>query len=35
MNNLNDELVRKISDIKNEPKWMTDFRLNFELLAQS
>ena len=27
MNNLNDELVRKISDIKNEPKWMTDFRL--------
>ncbi len=27
MNNLNDELVKKISDIKNEPEWMTDFRL--------
>ena len=27
MNNLNDELVRKISNIKNEPEWMTDFRL--------
>ncbi len=27
MNNLNEELVRKISSIKKEPKWMTDFRL--------
>ena len=27
MNNLNEELIRKISNIKNEPEWMTDFRL--------
>ncbi len=27
MNNLNEELVRIISNIKNEPVWMTDFRL--------
>ena len=27
MNNLNDELVKKISALKNEPIWMTDFRL--------
>ena len=28
MNELNEELVRKISEIKNEPEWMLDFRLN-------
>ena len=28
MNELNEELVRKISDIKGEPEWMLDFRLN-------
>ena len=28
MNNLNDELVKKISELKGEPKWMLDFRLN-------
>ena len=28
MNELNEELVRKISNIKNEPEWMLDFRLN-------
>ena len=28
MKTLNEELVRKISNIKNEPKWMLDFRLN-------
>jgi len=27
MNTLNEELVRKISDLKNEPEWMLDFRL--------
>ena len=27
MNDLNEELVRKISNIKDEPKWMLDFRL--------
>ena len=27
MNNLNDELVKKISELKGEPKWMLDFRL--------
>ena len=27
MNNLNEQLVRKISNIKNEPEWMTDFRV--------
>ena len=27
MNTLNEELVRKISTLKNEPKWMTDFRM--------
>ena len=37
MKTLNEELVRKISSIKNEPEWMLDFRLNslrsfFELL---
>ena len=26
MNNLNEELVKKISNIKNEPEWMLDFR---------
>ena len=25
---LNHDLIKKISKIKNEPKWMTDFRLN-------
>ena len=24
---LNEETVRQISKLKNEPKWMTDFRL--------
>lgn len=28
MNELNEELVKKISEIKNEPNWMLDFRLN-------
>ena len=28
MNELNEELVRKISELKGEPKWMLDFRLN-------
>lgn len=28
MNELNEELVRKISKLKNEPEWMLDFRLN-------
>ncbi len=28
MNELNEELIKKISKIKNEPKWMLDFRLN-------
>ena len=28
MNELNEELVKKISKIKNEPNWMLDFRLN-------
>ena len=28
MKTLNDELVRKISNIKGEPEWMLDFRLN-------
>ena len=37
MKTLNEELVRIISSIKNEPEWMLDFRLNslrsfFELL---
>lgn len=27
MNSLNEELVKKISNIKNEPIWMTDFRI--------
>ena len=27
MNNLNEELIKKISNIKKEPKWMLDFRL--------
>lgn len=27
MNSLNEELVKKISNIKNEPTWMTDFRI--------
>ena len=27
MKNLNIETVKKISKIKNEPKWMTDFRV--------
>ena len=26
--NLTKEVVKKISSIKNEPKWMLDFRLN-------
>lgn len=28
MNELNEELVRKISKLKNEPNWMLEFRLN-------
>lgn len=28
MNELNEELVRKISKLKNEPDWMLEFRLN-------
>lgn len=28
MNELNEELVRKISKLKGEPEWMLDFRLN-------
>lgn len=28
MNTLNEELVKKISNIKEEPEWMLDFRLN-------
>ena len=28
MNELNEELVRKISKLKNEPEWMLDFRIN-------
>ena len=28
MNKLNSELVKEISNIKDEPKWMLDFRLN-------